>query len=100
MEYMLSDGNKTTIYNNTSGYNNAISDIWCGKACQERKAAKQALEAQQTQSDIAYQNSLSQYLSSMSSTTKSSGIPSGMYIIAGLGIVAIIGVSYFAFIKK
>lgn len=85
--------------NTKSPYNNAILDIclpW-DKKCKERKAAAQASASAAQASKNEFQSGLLAYLQS---DTKSGKIPTGMYVIAGLGILAILGVSYFAFIRN
>lgn len=80
-------------------YHNAILDIclpW-DKVCKRRKAAAQAAASAAQAGKEEFQSGLLDYLKG---DTKSGKIPTGMYVIAGLGILAILGVSYFAFIKK
>ena len=84
--------NKQDYYLNAGGYG-----LWCNKECAARKDAKRegALATQSSKEE--FQSGLLDYLKG---DTKSGKIPTGMYVIAGLGILAILGVSYFAFIKK
>ncbi len=84
--------NEQDYYHNAGGYG-----FWCNKECAARKDAKKegSLAAQASKNE--FQSGLLAYLQS---DTKSGKIPTGMYVIAGLGILAILGVSYFAFIRN
>ena len=89
---------KTNIENHTNSYNNAGGyGFWCNKECAERKDAKNAAKLGEKQSGQQFQDQLLGFLQSGSGSQKS---PTGMYIIAGLGILAILGVAYFAFRQK
>jgi hypothetical protein len=84
--------NTNKSFLNAGGYG-----FWCNKECAARKDAKRegSLAAQASKNE--FQSGLLAYLQS---DTKSGKIPTGMYVIAGLGILAILGVSYFAFIRN
>lgn len=107
-EYYISNNNKAFVYgypliNRTTDlksptdFNNFLG-ICFSKKCKEEKAAKAAAKLAKQEADAAYQTALLSYLQS-SDASADSKTPVGMYVIAGLGLIAILGVAYFAFIK-